>query len=130
MVRNYTQLEGGLLNLPHFGNALEPQSETVPTNSMDVKPILIAGVGALAIKLLYLSELHKIPKDKRPDLTEWLYWLQFLVSPGIGAFLAWIYLSSHIELPPLLALNVGASAPLFLKTLADTIPRNLRGPID
>lgn len=97
---------------------------------MNLMPIWIAGAGGLAIRLLNLSELYNIPKDKRPDLSDWLYWIQFVVFPGVGALLAWVYLEAHVDLHPVLALNIGVSAPLIMRTLADSIPRQFRGPVD
>ncbi len=83
---------------------------------------LCAAAGGLAINLLNLAELKNVPKDRRPDLTDWLYWLYFLVTPALGAGLAYLYQISNIEMKPLLAANVGASAPLILRSMAAAIP--------
>ena len=40
-----------------------------------------AAFGAIAVKLLELDEIHKIPKVNRPDLKDWLYWVPFLSCP-------------------------------------------------
>ena len=85
-------------------------------------PIWYATFGALAMKLLELAELHKIPKLKRPDLKDWLYWLPFFVMPLIGGGLAHMHMSSSSVLTPLLAMNIGISAPLILRTMAQINP--------
>ena len=78
--------------------------------------------GAFATKLLELAELHKIPKLQRPDFKDWLYWLPFLVMPLLGGGLAQVYVSSSTALSPLLAVNVGVSAPLILRAMAQVNP--------
>ncbi len=91
---------------------------------MDLFPSAVwyATFGAFAIKLLELAELHKTPKIERPDLKDWLYWVPFLILPLLGGGLAHVYLSSNTVLSPLLAVNVGISAPLMLRAMAQAIP--------
>ena len=78
--------------------------------------------GAFGIKLLELAELHKIPKVDRPDLYDWLYWVPFVIMPLLGGGLAHAYVSSSALLSPILALNVGVSAPLILRAMAQVNP--------
>ena len=85
-------------------------------------PIAIAAVGGFAVNLLQLMELSKVSKDRRPDFKDWLYWLPFIAWPAIGAFLAFVYTTSKIELQPIVAFNVGLSAPLIIRTLAASNP--------
>lgn len=84
--------------------------------------VWFAMAGAFSIKLLELAELHKISPEERPDLCDWLYWLPFLVLPILGGGLAYVYISSDTFLSPLLAVNVGLSAPLMLRAMAQAIP--------
>ena len=91
--------------------------------------VLFAGGGALAVELLKLSEVRNIPKHERPDLKEFLYWLPFLILPLLGAGLAYVYAMSEIVLKPILAVNIGVSAPLIIRTMASTAPK-VAGPID
>ena len=91
--------------------------------------VWFAFAGALAIKLLELAELHKLPKLERPDLKDWLYWVPFLIMPFLGGALAYAYMESGIEIRPLLAMNIGVSAPLVLRAMAQANP--LEGsPVD
>ena len=92
---------------------------------MENTPLIIAAGGGLAIQLLNLLELSNVPKDKRPDLKDWLYWLPFLLSPVLSGFLAFVYLASGYDVKPVLALHLGASAPLILRAMAGAIPRSL-----
>ncbi len=84
--------------------------------------VLFAIGGGLGIKLLELAELHRIPKIDRPDLKDWLYWVPFIVMPLLGGGLALAYDTSNTVLTPLLAINVGVSAPLILRAMAQAIP--------
>lgn len=85
--------------------------------------------GGLAIKLLELAELPKVPKAQRPDFKDVIYWLPFLILPGLGGGLAYVYVISGIALKPILAFNVGASAPLIIRTVAQIYPAQAK-PID
>lgn len=91
--------------------------------------VLFAYFGALAIKLLEVAELRTIPKTQRPDFKDWVYWIPFFVMPILGAGLAYVYVMSGIALKPILAVNVGISAPLILRAMAEVNPLQ-GGPID
>lgn len=84
---------------------------------------IFAAAGALAGQVLGLLELKNIPQAQRPNLRDFWYWFPFVVSPAIGAGLAFTYLSSGVELKPLVAINVGIAAPFVLKSMA-----GLKGP--
>lgn len=91
-------------------------------NNMAFEPVVFAVFGGLAIKLLELTELYKLAKPERPDLKDWLYWIPFIVMPLLGGGLALTYTLSDISLQPVLAVNVGVSAPLILRTMAELNP--------
>ena len=91
--------------------------------------VLFAGAGALAVELLKLAEIRNLPKHERPDLKELLYWLPFIILPFLGAGLAYVYIMSDIALKPMLAVNIGVSAPLIIRTMASTVPK-VTGAID
>ena len=84
--------------------------------------ILCAAFGGFAINVLDLIDLKNIPKPERPDFKDFFYWLPFVVWPVLGAGLVFIYIQSGIELKPLLAVNIGISAPLILRSMAQVIP--------
>jgi hypothetical protein len=84
--------------------------------------IVIAAIGGFALNLLQLMELSKIPKERRPDFKDWLYWLPYIGWPFLGASLAFVYSASAIELKPIVAFNVGLSAPLIIRSLAAANP--------
>ncbi|PMU11715.1 MULTISPECIES: hypothetical protein [unclassified Pseudomonas] len=79
-------------------------------------PILWASASALCVKMLEMAEIYKLPKLQRPDVTEVWYWIPYLVLPLAGGFLAFIHLQSGQKLSPFLALNIGLTAPLVLRS--------------
>ncbi|MDG5814950.1 hypothetical protein QA601_07675 [Chitinispirillales bacterium ANBcel5] len=85
-------------------------------------PVLCAFGGALAIKLLELTELQHVAKEQRPDFTDIIYWLPFVIMPLLGAGLAYVYITSGVELQPILAANIGVSAPLIIRAWAEINP--------
>jgi len=84
--------------------------------------IICAAFGGLIINVLNLLEIGKIPKDRRPDFKDFFYWLPYLLWPLLGAGLAAIYIKSGVELKPILAMNVGISAPLIIRSMATINP--------
>lgn len=78
--------------------------------------------GALALKLLEFTELAKIPKASRPDLKDPVYWVAYAIMPMVGGGLAYAYVASSVEMKPMLAINVGVSAPLILRAMAQLNP--------
>ncbi|MEZ9741331.1 hypothetical protein BCU90_16330 [Vibrio lentus] len=85
-------------------------------------PVWFAMAGAFAIKLLELAELHKITPAERPDFKDIFYWVPFIILPILGGGLAQVYVSSDTMLSPLLAVNIGVSAPLMLRAMAQAVP--------
>ena len=84
--------------------------------------VLFAVFGAIGMQLLSLMEMRNIPKTERPDFKDFFYWLPFIVSPLIGGGLALAYIYPDDGLKPLVAINVGVSAPLILRSMANINP--------
>ncbi len=82
--------------------------------------------GGMAVNVLRLTEIGQLRKVDRPQtFSDWMYCVQFVFLPLLGGFIAHAYNSSGSPLTPILAINVGASAPAILKTMAGAIPRRL-----
>lgn len=90
--------------------------------------VLFAAFGAIGMQLLSLMEMRNIPKAERPDFKDIFYWFPFIVSPLIGGGLALAYIYPADVLKPLVAINVGVSAPLILRSMANINP--FEKPID
>lgn len=82
----------------------------------------------MAVNLLNLLEALNLPPDSRPDFKDPAYWVPYVIYPLLGAFVAYVYVASDFEIKPILALQVGASAPLILRAAASAIPRQLEPP--
>jgi hypothetical protein len=95
---------------------------------MDYSAVLVAAGGGFAITLLNFAEAVNLPKDRRPDFQEIVYWVQGAIYPALGAFVAYVYVASGYDIKPVLALQVGASAPLILRAAASAYPRELQPP--
>ena len=89
---------------------------------MEVWLGLAGGCAAEALKWYRIrEELHKgIPAYAK----SWLNWTVTGIMAAMGALLVFVYQASEdVSLSPILALNIGASAPLILGTLAGQIPQ-------
>ncbi len=86
-------------------------------------PFWFAVFGGFAANVIRFFDLVQTPRAERPKtFSDPLYVAQFVVLPLLGGVLAFAYQSSGTVLTPILAINIGASAPLILKTLASAAP--------
>jgi len=84
--------------------------------------VFFAFFGALALKLIELAELPHVARANIPNFRDPIYWIPFIVLPILGAGLAYAYVMSDVVLKPMLAINVGASAPLAFRAMAQINP--------
>ncbi len=81
-------------------------------------------LGGILAELLDLFKLRRVPASSRPIwLKDPFYWTLSILMMPVGGILVDIYLASGFDLKALLAVNVGASAPLILETLVNNTPR-------
>ena len=92
------------------------------------------GWGLLGGFLAELLGLFKLRQQAPSSLPQWLrsrfYWAITLAMILAGGFLVVAYLKSGISLQPILAVNVGASAPLIIGSFVAQTPRVDPGKID
>lgn len=81
----------------------------------------VAG-GVVAEAVQWFGLRFTLHKGLPPWSRSWLYWAVTLVMVAVGGGLAYVYAISGTKLSPLLALNVGASAPLILGKLINQVP--------
>ena len=81
-------------------------------------------VGGFLAELFGLWKLRQELKANLPPyLRSWFYWFMTLLMIGSGGVVALVYVKSGISLSPLLAVNVGASAPLIIGSLTAAPPK-------
>lgn len=90
--------------------------------------VVLAFCGGLALDFLYLLELPNIPADRRPDLRSLIYWLQYVFWPILGGLLGFIYDDAKAPLSRVVAFQIGLSAPLIIRSLANVVPSQIRPP--
>jgi len=81
-------------------------------------------VGGLFAELL---GLFKLRRQATSDFPQWIksifYWIVTLCMIFAGGVLCIIYTKAGIELNPLIALNIGASAPLIIGSIVSHAPQ-------
>ena len=78
---------------------------------------LLGGVGG------ELPQWFRIRHEPLPDWAKRpFYWVVSIIMITFGAVFVLMYQSSGVELNPILAANIGASAPLALSSLSTTVP--------
>jgi hypothetical protein len=79
--------------------------------------------GGLLSNILLLVKLSKTPKEERPiTFTDPLYWVQMIVLALLGGFFVFVYERSKVGFNPILAMHVGASAPIAAQQLVSSAP--------
>ena len=84
--------------------------------------MFLAALGGLTASFMNLLEIGKLPKDRRPDLKDWLYWLNFVGGPLLGLLVGFLYSEGPTPLGRLVAFQLGLSAPLIVRSAANVIP--------
>ncbi len=95
---------------------------------MEVILGLAGGIAAEALQWFRIrKELHKgVPGWAR----HWPYWVITAAMVGFGGLLVFIYQASNVEISPIIAFNIGASAPLILETLIGQVPQAEHEAVD
>lgn len=97
----------------------------------DLAVFVFGCLGGLLINIVKLAELVNVPAIERPrTFSDPLYVFAFFALPLVGGTLAYIYQADGILLRPLLAVNIGVSAPLILKSFAKAIPEQPPTKVD
>jgi len=88
-------------------------------------------LGGCLAELLALFRLrHKEPGRLPQWLRSWFYWSITLAMTFAGGLLVVAYLRSGISMQPILAINVGTSAPLIIGSLVAQAPPIEPGRVD
>ena len=89
-----------------------------------METLLYGIIGGAFAELLGLFKLrHRAPSRFPVWLKSWLYWSLTVSMILAGGALAVIYTKAGIELNPLIAVNIGASAPLIIGTFVSQTPQ-------
>ena len=84
--------------------------------------LVLGACGGLLVKLVELAELRGVPRPERPSLRDPIYWIPVALWPAAGALLVYAYTAEVPGMSRLLALNLGVSAPLIIRTMAGALP--------
>ena len=100
---------------------------------MNVEAAVFFGLcGGLAAEVLKWFRIREELHRGIPDYAKkWPFWPATLSMIGIGGLLVYAHhASSEVQLNPILAVNVGASAPLILSALVGETPPIDLGKVD
>ena len=80
-------------------------------------------LGGLLAELFSISRLRYRARNELPLwITSLWYWIITALLIVSGGALVSVYLASGVAMTPLLAVNIGASAPLILQSLVSQAP--------
>ena len=91
-------------------------------DGVPVSLVVLGAFGGFTLNMLNLAELGKLPKERRPDFKDPLYWLLFFFWPVLGGVLTYAYEAAGRNLNEILAINVGASGPFIIRGFATANP--------
>lgn len=95
-------------------------------NEILTAPVLLSAIGGFVVNILSLVELQNVPKDRRPDFKDPLYWLPFVAWPFLGGLVGYLYYDAASPLGKFVSFQLGLSSPLILRAAASTIPAQAR----
>jgi hypothetical protein len=82
--------------------------------------------GALSGVFAELLGLFELRRKRAEDLPDWLkspfYWVVTCLMISAGSVLEIVYQESDMALKPILAVNIGASAPLLIRAFISQSP--------
>ena len=87
--------------------------------------LLWGAFGGAAVEVLGWYRLREsLHRDMPGWASDWKYWVATVLMIGVGSLLVLMYQSSfeNVKMNPMLAANVGASAPLILSNLLSSAP--------
>ncbi len=87
---------------------------------------LFGGAGA-EVSVVF-THRHRAAKDFPYWLKSWTYYISSLAMVFFGGGIAVAYASSGTTLNAILAIQIGASAPLIFRKLSETIPETPKPP--
>lgn len=91
--------------------------------------VMLAVIGGFTVNVLNLLELRNVPRERRPDFHDILYWLPFLIWPILGGVVAYLYNDSSAPLTKIVAFHIGMSAPLILRSMANVVPHQVQATL-
>ncbi len=91
--------------------------------------VILAFLGGIALDALNICELQNVPKERRPNFKDVLYWLPYIFWPILGGFLGYLFDDDRAPLSKIVAFQIGLSAPLILRALANAVPSGVRNEL-
>lgn len=84
--------------------------------------VVFGGIGGLSSSVLSMLQWARTPREQRPvsPLRDSAFWTLVVLLPVLGGFLVFLYERSGVTFTPILAVNVGASAPIIIQQLVST----------
>lgn len=94
------------------------------------KTIFAGFIGGCAVEALEWFRIRKELHKGIPDWAKsWTYWITTLIMASLGGFLVFLYQTSGVAVSPILAFNIGISAPYALQSLSAQVPEVDRGKV-
>ena len=96
-------------------------------NSIFTEGVILSALGGLAYPLLTLLERINQPKAKKIDLKDISFYVSVFIYVFLASVVGYIYFNDKVDFgvnDRLLAFHVGITAPLLIRTLATSLPKN------
>jgi len=89
--------------------------------------VILSALGGLAYPLLMLLERIQQPKAKKIDLKDASFYISLLIYFFLATVVGYIYFNGKTDFgvnDRLLAVHIGITAPLLIRSLATAIPKD------
>lgn len=90
------------------------------------EPVILSGLGGLSYPLLSMVEGLTLKNSKRPTYKDLAFYISIIINVFFALLIGYAYFDNKTLDNKLLAIHIGVSAPLILRTMANIIPSDFR----
>lgn len=94
-------------------------------NVILTEPVILSGLGGLCYPFLAYLEWRNKKQTQRPPHSDLSYYISIIIYVFFALLIGYAYFSGRTEINKLLAIHIGISSPLILRTMSTVIPSNL-----
>lgn len=94
-------------------------------NEFFTEPMILCSLGGFCYPFLIFLEYDAAKKSKTITFTKLRDYISLIIYVFFALLVGYAYFSTNEEVNKILAIHVGVSAPLILRTMANTLPSGI-----
>ena len=94
------------------------------------EPVILSGLGGLAYPLLTFLEFDNLKKSKCLTFKKFRDYFAVLIYVFLAVLMGYAYFKGKNDVSGLLAIHIGISSPLILRTMTNAIPSGIKNKVE